>query len=73
MTLRELLSRKREEVLRIAAKHGAYNVRVFGSVARGDDGPDSDIDLLIEKLLYLLVALADLSLKDLIQLIFMSQ
>jgi len=49
MTLRELLSRKREEVLRIAAKHGAYNVRVFGSVARGDDGPDSDIDLLIEK------------------------
>ena len=49
MTLRELLSRKREEVLRIAAKHGAYNVRVFGSVARGEDGPDSDIDLLIEK------------------------
>ena len=49
MTLRELLSRKREEVLRIAAKHGAYNVRIFGSVARGEDGPDSDIDLLIEK------------------------
>ena len=49
MTLRELVNQKREEVLRIAAKHGAYNVRVFGSVARGEAGPDSDIDLLIEK------------------------
>lgn len=49
MTLGELLSQKREEVLRIAAKHGAYNVRVFGSVARGEAGPNSDIDLLIEK------------------------
>ncbi len=49
MTLGELLSQKREEVLRIAAKHGAYNVRVFGLVARGEAGPNSDIDLLIEK------------------------
>ena len=45
--LNDLLKTKREEILSIAAKHGAYNVRVFGSVARGDDGPDSDIDLLI--------------------------
>jgi predicted nucleotidyltransferase len=34
--------------LRIAAKHGAHNVRVFGSVARGEAGENSDIDLLVE-------------------------
>ena len=45
----ELLNQKRKEVLRIAAKHGAYNVRVFGSVARGEAGPKSDIDLLIAR------------------------
>ncbi|VVB62837.1 Nucleotidyltransferase domain protein [uncultured archaeon] len=39
---------KREDVLRIAAAHGASNVRVFGSVARGEDGPESDLDLLVE-------------------------
>ncbi|WP_317618978.1 nucleotidyltransferase family protein [Cellulomonas palmilytica] len=33
---------------RIAHRHGASNVRVFGSVARGEDGPDSDIDLLVD-------------------------
>lgn len=49
MTPLELLQQKREDILRIAAKHGAYNIRVFGSVARGEAGPDSDIDLLIEK------------------------
>ena len=38
----------REEILRIAASHGARNVRVFGSVARGDAGPDSDLDLLVD-------------------------
>ena len=37
-----------EEILRIAASHGARNVRVFGSVARGDAGPDSDLDLLVD-------------------------
>ena len=45
----ELLTDKREDVLRIAARHGAYNVRIFGSVARGEATLDSDIDLLIEK------------------------
>lgn len=35
-------------MLRLAAKHGARNVRVFGSVARGDVRPDSNIDLLVE-------------------------
>lgn len=34
--------------MRIAAKHGAHNVRVFGSVARGEAGENSDIDLLVE-------------------------
>jgi uncharacterized protein len=49
MTPMELLQNKREDIRRIAAKHGAYNLRVFGSVARGEAGPDSDIDLLIER------------------------
>ena len=35
-------------MLRLADKHGAMNVRIFGSVARGEAGPDSDIDLLVE-------------------------
>ena len=43
----ELLQAKREEIRRIAARHGAYNVRIFGSFARGDAGPQSDLDLLI--------------------------
>jgi hypothetical protein len=48
MTIVGLVREKREEIQRIAAAHGAHNVRVFGSVARGEAGPDSDIDLLIE-------------------------
>ncbi len=44
---RTLLNEKREEILRLAALHGAANVRVFGSVARGEDRDDSDIDLLV--------------------------
>lgn len=46
--VRDLLISKREEILRIAAKYGASNVRVFGSVARGEAGPESDVDLLVE-------------------------
>ena len=42
------LEEKRNEILRIAQAHGASNVRVFGSVARGEEGPDSDLDLLVE-------------------------
>ncbi len=38
----------REEILHVAARHGAGNVRVFGSVARGEDTPQSDVDLLID-------------------------
>jgi len=32
----------------LAAKHGARNIRVFGSIARGDSGPESDVDLLVK-------------------------
>lgn len=42
------LKENRAQILEIAAKHGACNVRVFGSVARGEDMPDSDIDFLID-------------------------
>lgn len=42
------LQEKREDILRIAERHGAYNVRVFGSVARGEARPDSDVDFLID-------------------------
>jgi predicted nucleotidyltransferase len=44
----EGLRRRRGEVERLAALHGACAVRVFGSVARGDAQPDSDLDLLVE-------------------------
>ncbi len=44
-----LLREKRTIIVRIAAKHGAYDIRVFGSVVRGEDRPDSDIDLLVKR------------------------
>lgn len=43
-----ILKDKRDEVLRIVTRHGAGKVRVFGSVVRGDAGPDSDVDILID-------------------------
>jgi len=43
----ELLRSKREQILRITARYGVSNVRVFGSVARGDAGTGSDVDLLV--------------------------
>jgi len=48
MRLERLLKEKRSEILRICAKHGARNVRVFGSVARGEADEQSDIDLVVE-------------------------
>jgi predicted nucleotidyltransferase len=39
---------KREAILEIAKRHGAGNLRVFGSVVRGEDRPDSDLDLLVD-------------------------
>ncbi len=44
----DLLKQQRDAILRIAARHGARNVRVFGSVTKGTAGPQSDIDLLVE-------------------------
>jgi predicted nucleotidyltransferase len=38
----------RDEILQVAARHGAGNVRLFGSVARGDDTLESDVDLLVD-------------------------
>ena len=46
-TLR-MLRDKRDEIKRIAARRGVSNVRVFGSVARGDARPQSDVDLLVD-------------------------
>lgn len=42
------LQEKREEILQVATKHGAFNVRVFGSVVRGEETSRSDIDFLVD-------------------------
>ncbi len=47
MDVTRVLTEKREQILKIAARHGARNVRVFGSVARGEADERSDIDLLV--------------------------
>lgn len=38
----------RQDILRVAARHGARNIRLFGSAARGEDRPGSDLDLLVD-------------------------
>lgn len=48
MATPELLKEKREEILRIAARHGVDGIRVFGSMFRGEAGPESDVDFLVE-------------------------
>ena len=48
MALDPLLTAKREAILRTATRHGAGNVRVFGSAARGSLRPDSDVDFLVD-------------------------
>ena len=47
LAMGSLLTQKRDEILRIAADHGARDVRVFGSLARGELTETSDIDLLV--------------------------
>jgi len=47
LTIGDLLKAKRQDILRISARHGARNVRVFGSAARGEAGPESDVDFLV--------------------------
>jgi predicted nucleotidyltransferase len=46
--LRELVRAHREDIMAIVARHRGRSVAIFGSVARGDEGPDSDIDFLVE-------------------------
>jgi hypothetical protein len=46
VALSDILSR-RDEILRVATRHGAHHVRVFGSVVRGEAGEDSDVDFLV--------------------------
>jgi predicted nucleotidyltransferase len=48
MKWNKLLRRHRGDILRLAARHGAKNVRVFGSVARGEADRSSDLDLLVD-------------------------
>ena len=48
VVLHNLLQEKRELILKSAGEHGIKNVRIFGSVSRHEDGPESDLDLLIE-------------------------
>ena len=48
MKTNELLNEKRQAIIALAGRHGARNVRIFGSVVRGESGPDSDIDILVK-------------------------
>jgi predicted nucleotidyltransferase len=48
MAIDELLKERREEILAVATRHGAHNVRVFGSVARGEADEHSDVDFLVD-------------------------
>lgn len=48
MTPSQALGSHREAIRRIVASHNAANARVFGSVLHGKDGPDSDLDLLVD-------------------------
>ena len=48
MDAEKLLKEKRQAIMALADKHGAHSVRVFGSIARGDSSPGSDVDLLVK-------------------------
>ena len=48
MDVRQCIRERRDEILRVAMHHGAGNILLFGSVARGDDSPQSDVDLLVD-------------------------
>ncbi len=55
------LRKEREQIKKVAQKYGASNIRVFGSISRGEEGPESDIDFLVD-------FEADRSLFDLVRL-----
>ncbi len=48
MTTQELLQANREAILELAPRYGARNIRIFGPAARGEAGPESDVDFLVE-------------------------
>ncbi|TVQ41814.1 MAG: DNA polymerase subunit beta [Gloeocapsa sp. DLM2.Bin57] len=48
MKFKQVLAERREEIIKIARKYGAYNIRIFGSVARGENNDNSDLDLLVD-------------------------
>ena len=48
MAIAQAVREKREEILKVAARRGAKNVRLFGSLARGEECADSDVDLLVD-------------------------
>ncbi len=48
MNVREQVQQHRDDILRVAARHGAGNVLLFGSVARGEETPESDVDILVD-------------------------
>ena len=48
MGVSDRIHEKRDQILRIAARHGAHNVRLFGSIVRVEAGPESDVDLLVD-------------------------
>jgi len=48
VTVREQIQQHREDILRVTARHGAGNVGLFGSVARGEETAESDVDILVD-------------------------
>lgn len=48
MSIKERILEKSSEINQIAEKHGAYDLRLFGSVSRGEDKEDSDVDILVK-------------------------
>jgi hypothetical protein len=48
MTLKNVLKQRRHEIIRIANQYGAHNIRIFGSVGKETERPDSDVDFLVD-------------------------
>ncbi len=48
MNLRDIIQMHRDEIIKVATQHGARNIRLFGSVVRGEADEDSDIDFLVD-------------------------